>query len=175
MRSKTCQFQQIFKGRNTELLLLFSIISPCSNADLFSLYYEPWHVKNIFIIGGIFRTLEYSEVRWYLDPIQTLCKVFGKTFQVIITFQNAPSQTILDVGQDSKCAYISTILSYILNATHSIQADSRLLQPRLIRHLMFQSYSAIFITTLVILRHICSHSGTFWQILAQSESWQSQT
>ena len=28
MRSKTCRFQQIFKRRNTELLLLFSIISP---------------------------------------------------------------------------------------------------------------------------------------------------
>ena len=29
MRSKTCRFQQIFKYRNTELLLLFSIITPC--------------------------------------------------------------------------------------------------------------------------------------------------
>ena len=28
MRSKTCQFQYIFKYRNTELLLLFSIITP---------------------------------------------------------------------------------------------------------------------------------------------------
>ena len=29
MRSKACRFQQIFKYRNTELLLFFSIITPC--------------------------------------------------------------------------------------------------------------------------------------------------
>ena len=31
MRSETCEFQQIFKYRNTDLLLLFSIITPCFN------------------------------------------------------------------------------------------------------------------------------------------------
>ena len=37
----------------------------CYNTKLFSLYYEPWHTWNpaIFKIHGIFRTLEYSEVR----------------------------------------------------------------------------------------------------------------
>ena len=60
----------------------------CSNADLFSLYYEPWLVRNpdMFIIRGIFRTLEYSKVRRYLDPCQSFCKVFGKKFHAIITF-----------------------------------------------------------------------------------------
>ena len=53
-----------------------------------SLYYEPWHVRNpdIFIIRGIFRTLEYSVVRRDLNPCQTYCEVFGKKFQAIIIF-----------------------------------------------------------------------------------------
>ena len=60
----------------------------CSNADLFSLYYEPWLVRNpdMFIIRGIFRTLEYSKVRRYLDPCQSFCKVFEKKFHAIIAF-----------------------------------------------------------------------------------------
>ena len=37
---------------------------------------------------------------------------------------------------------------------------------------MFLAYSGIF-TTLDILRHICSHSGVFWQIRIYSESWHS--
>ena len=43
-----------------------------SNTDPFSLYYEIWHVRKpgIFIIRGIFRTLEHSKVRRYLDPCQ---------------------------------------------------------------------------------------------------------
>ena len=47
----------------------------CSNTNL---YYEPWHVRNpnIFLMHGIFRTLEYSKVQRYLDPCQTYCKVF---------------------------------------------------------------------------------------------------
>ena len=44
--------------------LISKVNATCFNADLFSLYYEPWHVKNpdIFIIRGIYRTLEYSKV-----------------------------------------------------------------------------------------------------------------
>ena len=35
MRSKTYRFQQIFKNRNTELLLLFSIVTPWTNVKYF--------------------------------------------------------------------------------------------------------------------------------------------
>ena len=38
MRSKTCQFQYIFKHRNVELLLLFSIISPRYQRDSLEAY-----------------------------------------------------------------------------------------------------------------------------------------
>ena len=56
--------------------------------NLFSLYYEPGHVRNqdIFIIRKIFRTLEYSKVRRHLNPCQTYCKVFRKKFQAVIIF-----------------------------------------------------------------------------------------
>ena len=40
----------------------------CSNTNLSSLYYEP----------GIFRILEHSKVRRYLDPCQTYLNVFRK-------------------------------------------------------------------------------------------------
>ena len=35
MRSKACRFQNPFKRRNMELILLFSIISPCFNSSRF--------------------------------------------------------------------------------------------------------------------------------------------
>ena len=43
-------------------------------------------VSDIFLIRGIFRTLKYSNVGWYLDPCQTYRKAFGKKFQAIIIF-----------------------------------------------------------------------------------------
>ena len=39
---------------------------------------------------------------------------------------------------------------------------------------MFYAYSVIF-TAFHKLRHICPHSGIFWQVQAYSESWHSQT
>ena len=42
--------------------------------------------SDIFLIRGILRALKYSNIGWYLDSCQTYCKVFGKTFQAIITF-----------------------------------------------------------------------------------------
>ena len=71
---------------------ILKVTVSCSNAGLFSLYYEPWHIRNpdTFMIRGIFRTLDYLKVRRYLDPCQTFCKVFGKTFQAIITFAERP-------------------------------------------------------------------------------------
>ena len=58
------------------------------NTNLFSLYYKPWHIRNtgIFITCGIFRTLEHSKVRPYLDPCQTHCSIFRKFFQFMIVF-----------------------------------------------------------------------------------------
>ena len=58
--------------------LISKINVACSNANLISLYYESWQVRNpgIFIIPGIFRSLEYSKVRRNLDPCQTYCKFF---------------------------------------------------------------------------------------------------
>ena len=37
----------------------------CSNTNLFSLYYEPWHIRNpdIFIIRGIFRTQKLDSIQ----------------------------------------------------------------------------------------------------------------
>ena len=54
----------------------------------FSLWYEPWYVRNpdIFIIRGIFSALEYLKIRRYLDPCQTYCKIFGKKVQAVIIF-----------------------------------------------------------------------------------------
>ena len=40
MRSKTCQFQYIVKHRKTELLLLFSIITPWSRKFFFTVYHK---------------------------------------------------------------------------------------------------------------------------------------
>ena len=63
---------------------------------------------DIFLICGIFRTLKYSKVRRYLDPCQAYCKVFGKKFQAVIIFAGCSFlDSILDVWQDSKCAYVS--------------------------------------------------------------------
>ena len=99
----------------------------CSNTNLTSssLYYEPWHIRNpdIFIIRGMFRTLEYSKVRHYLHPSQIFCNVFRKQFQAYNQFLlKAPSQTILDVWQDSKYAYVS------ISATQLVQLFQILLQ-----------------------------------------------
>ena len=101
----------------------------CSNTDLFP-YYEPWHIRTpgIFIIRGIFRTLEHSEVRRYSHPCQTQCKVFEKKFQPKLFLQDAPSKTILDVWLDSTCAYVS------INATYLVQ----------LFQVLFQVYSHIF-------------------------------
>ena len=51
-----------------------------SNANVFLLHYEPWHIQNpgIFIIRDIFKTLKYSKVRRYLHPCQTNFNVFQK-------------------------------------------------------------------------------------------------
>ena len=42
--------------------------------------------SDILLIRGIPRTMKYSNVGRYLDPCQTYCKVFGKTFEAIIIF-----------------------------------------------------------------------------------------
>ena len=46
--------------------------------NLFSLYYESWHIWNpdIFIIRDIFRALEYSKVRRYVHDMSTLNVLF---------------------------------------------------------------------------------------------------
>ena len=62
----------------------------CSNTNLTlsSLYYEPWHIRNpdIFIIRGIFRTLEYSKVRRYLHPCQIFVVSFGNSSRLYLLF-----------------------------------------------------------------------------------------
>ena len=60
----------------------------CSNTNLFSSYYESWHIRSqgIFIICGIFRTQEYLKVRRYLHSGQIFCNVFRKQFQVMLIF-----------------------------------------------------------------------------------------
>ena len=67
--------------RNTKLKKnsISKIIVACSNTILF-LYYESWHIHNpdIFIIRGIFGTLEYSKIRRYLHACQIYCNVFRK-------------------------------------------------------------------------------------------------
>ena len=42
--------------------------------------------SDIFFIGGMLRTMEYSNGGRYLDPCQKYCKVFEKKFQAIIIF-----------------------------------------------------------------------------------------
>ena len=42
--------------------------------------------SDIFLIRGIFRTLNYSNFGQYSDPGQTYRKVFGKKFQTINIF-----------------------------------------------------------------------------------------
>ena len=84
-----------FLKMNTKLqrkLMLPKYISKikiaCSCINFLSLYYEPWHIRNqgIFIIWGIFRTLEYSKLRQYLHYCKTYCNIFRKWFQAIIIF-----------------------------------------------------------------------------------------
>ena len=41
---------------------------------------------NIFIIRDIFRTLNYSKARGYLDPCQKYCKAFWKKFRAMTIF-----------------------------------------------------------------------------------------
>ena len=42
--------------------------------------------SDIFLIGGMLRTMKYSNGGRYLDPCQKYCKVFEKKFQAIIIF-----------------------------------------------------------------------------------------
>ena len=102
----------------------------CSNTDLFLLYYEPWQVRKpgIFIIRGIFRTLEYSKVRRYLDSRQTYCNIFGKQFQATIIFAGRSFLDHFRCLGDSKCSYVS------INATQLVQSFQ----------VLFQAYSDIF-------------------------------
>ena len=83
---------------------------------------------DIFIIRDIFRTLDYLKVLRYFDPYQRYFKVLVKRFQTMIFLQDAPFQTVLDVWQNSKCAYIS------VNATQLVQ----------LFQVLFQTYSDIF-------------------------------
>ena len=56
----------LFKVTDTLIFVLKQTLKykKNSNTNVFSLHYEPLHIRNpdIFIIGGIFRTLEYSRV-----------------------------------------------------------------------------------------------------------------
>ena len=42
--------------------------------------------SDIFLIGGMLRTMKYSNGGRYLDPYQTYCKFFERKFQAIIIF-----------------------------------------------------------------------------------------
>ena len=66
------QVPKIKYGYQFKKSLISKIHEACSSTDLFSLYNELGHVRkpNIFIICGIFRNLEYSKIRRYLDPCQ---------------------------------------------------------------------------------------------------------
>ena len=148
--------------RNSKLKkgFILRIHGACSNTNLTSgsLYYEPWRIRNpgIFIIHGIFTTLEYSKVRRYLHSSQIFCDVFRKQFQAIISFLlNASSQTILDVRQGSKYAYVS------ISATQPAQLFQVLLQvcSDIFKHYS-RAYSRIFRTFCIlgifkILVHSC--------------------
>ena len=138
--------------RNSKLKkgFILRIHGACSNTNLTSgsLYYEPWRIRNpgIFIIRGIFTTLEYSKVRRYLHSCQIFCDVFRKQFQAIISFLlNAPSQTILDVRQGSKYAYVS------ISATQPAQLFQVLLQvcSDIFKHYS-RAYSRIFRTFCIL-------------------------
>ena len=109
--------------------LISKINFACSSTNHFSLYYEYWHVRNpnIFIIRDIFRTLEYSKVRRYLDSCQKY-KSLENSSRLELFFQDPPSQTMLDVWQNSKCAHVS------VNATQLVQ----------LFQFLFQTYSDIF-------------------------------
>ena len=52
----------VFKGIPIDKSSISEINVACSNTNLFSLYYEPWHTRNpdMFKIHSIFRGLEYS-------------------------------------------------------------------------------------------------------------------
>ena len=47
----------------------------------YSLYYEPWYIQNpdIFIIRGIFRTLEYSKFDGTYIPVKYLAISIGNS------------------------------------------------------------------------------------------------
>ena len=138
--------------RNSKLKKKYisKIHGACSNTNLTSssLYYEPQHIRNpdILVIRGISRTLEYSKVRQYSHPCQSLCNVFSETVLGHNQFLlNASSQTILNVWQDSKYAYVS------MSATQLAQLLQVLLQAcsDIFKHYS-RAYSRIFRTFCIL-------------------------
>ena len=85
MRSKTCRFQQIFRYRNMELLLLFSIITPW--------FYRYWDAVSKrgtehtsleveFLTSGLFLLLkiEWDKNGWNTDELKYICYVLDARF-----------------------------------------------------------------------------------------------
>ena len=75
MRSKNCLFQQIFVHRNTELLLLFSIISPW--------FYEIGLLKNLSTFAGKYlccSVLLNKVAGWRPAALETLAQVLSCEF-----------------------------------------------------------------------------------------------
>ena len=81
MRSKTCRFQQIFKYRNTELLLLFSIIIPWQLLQL-SLHLKCQYVHRIplgsSILQGYLANLAAKLEKNFKSPPRKKFRIFQK-------------------------------------------------------------------------------------------------
>ena len=105
----------VLKGIPNKKNSTLKINIACFSTNLFSLYYQPWHIWNpdTFIMRGIFRALEYSKVRRYVHDVSTfnvffhLFLMYSKRFQEGIcpdTIQRMDNNTV-----PSNAQYTSTL------------------------------------------------------------------
>ena len=96
--------------------------------------------SDIFLIRGIFRTLKYSNVGWYLDPCETYC-LWKKVLGYNCFCSTLLLRSFLEVQQGFKYAYGS------MNSSHLVQLFQVLLQAysNIFEHYP-RAYSRIFRT-----------------------------
>ena len=110
----------------------------CSNADLFSLYYESQHVRNsdMFIIRGIFRTLSNTYCgKFYSEPCITLA--YLKPWHIQNPRHN-PLQHTTHPTQATHTSMLSTVARHPRkHATHATHAST----PPTPRHAMLPRHA----------------------------------